>query len=370
MNQTWLNGKTLVVFCGLLASTTFAVAEDRPADKILAEINAVELPKVPKDQTNQEAIKEFLANRTAAMAKRAELIGELYKANPDQPELVALLPQRWNVIRSNKATVDVFKAEAAEVLAKSKNEKLLTEASFQTVLCAILDSESKKTVDPMKAVNSFIEKYPKDLRAPSLLMMFASETDDFDVKEAIFKRVEKDYSNTTAAKQVPGYRARAEGEREVLTRVGKPFELEFTEATKGTQITMASLKGKVVVIDFWATWCGPCIAEMPNMKKLYAEYKDKGVEFIGVSLDLPKEKGGLDKLKDYVAKNEVEWPQYYQGNFWQSEFSTSWKVSGIPCVFLIDADGNLATPKARGKLETLIPEYLAKAKTKKTASAP
>ncbi len=59
---------------------------------------------------------------------------------------------------------------------------------------------------------------------------------------------------------------------------------------------MKSLKGKVVVIDFWATWCGPCVAEMPNMKKLYAEYKDKGVEFVGVSLDKSKEQGGLDKL--------------------------------------------------------------------------
>ena len=72
---------------------------------------------------------------------------------------------------------------------------------------------------------------------------------------------------------------------------------------------MKSLKGKVVVIDFWATWCGPCIGELPRMKQLYAEYHDKGVEFIGVSLDAPKDQGGLDKLKNFVAENTVEWPQ-------------------------------------------------------------
>ncbi len=98
------------------------------------------------------------------------------------------------------------------------------------------------------------------------------------------------------------------------------------------------------------------------MKKLYAEYKDKGVEFIGVSLDQPKEQGGLDKLKEFVAKNQIEWPQYYQGNVWQSEFSMDWGINSIPCVFLVDADGKLATTEARGKLEKLIPEYLEKAK--------
>ena len=68
-----------------------------------------------------------------------------------------------------------------------------------------------------------------------------------------------------------------------------------------------------MVIDFWATWCGPCVAEMPKMKELYAKYRDKGVEFIGVSLDQPKEQGGLDKLKKFVKENEIAWPQYYQG---------------------------------------------------------
>jgi thiol-disulfide isomerase/thioredoxin len=135
-----------------------------------------------------------------------------------------------------------------------------------------------------------------------------------------------------------------------VERLGRPFHLDFVDAIKGTQISMEKLRGKVVVIDFWATWCGPCIAEMPKMKSLYAEYKDKGVEFIGVSLDQPVEKGGLDKLKDYVATNGIEWPQYYQGNYFESEFSKSWEITSIPAVFLVDADGNLASVEARGRL--------------------
>jgi thiol-disulfide isomerase/thioredoxin len=151
-------------------------------------------------------------------------------------------------------------------------------------------------------------------------------------------------------------------------QVGKPFELSFTDATTGNPVSIGDLKGKVVVVDFWATWCGPCVAEMPKMKQLYAEYKPKGVEFVGVSLDQPESKGGLTALKEFVAKNEIKWPQYYQGKFWDSEFSTSWGVNSIPCMFVLDADGNLVDAYAREKLEKLLPELIAK-RDKQSADA-
>ena len=94
------------------------------------------------------------------------------------------------------------------------------------------------------------------------------------------------------------------------------------------------------------------------MKELYAKYKDKGVEFIGVSLDQPKEEGGLDKLKKFVAEEKIAWPQYYQGKGWDSEFSVSWGINSIPCVFVVDTEGKLASVEARGKLEAMIPELL------------
>ena len=89
---------------------------------------------------------------------------------------------------------------------------------------------------------------------------------------------------------------------------------------------------------------------------LYAEYKDKGVEFIGVSLD--QKEGGLEKLKDFVHKEGITWPQYFQGDGWNSEFSKSWGIRSIPALFVVDQEGKVYSDKARGKLETILPELL------------
>ena len=96
------------------------------------------------------------------------------------------------------------------------------------------------------------------------------------------------------------------------------------------------------------------------MKEIYAKYHDKGVEFIGVSLDEPKEEGGLDELKKFVKENGIAWPQYYQGKGWQSEFSSSWGINAIPAMFIVDTEGKLYSLEARGKLEKIIPELLKK----------
>jgi hypothetical protein len=110
---------------------------------------------------------------------------------------------------------------------------------------------------------------------------------------------------------------------------------------------------------------------MPEMKRLYAKYHAQGVEFIGVSQDLPEDDGGLAALKSFVAQERIHWPQFFQGRnsaaflagLSTGDFFESCGVEGIPTVFLIDAEGKLYSTHTRGQLETMIPRLLATSKS-------
>ena len=347
-----------------MAWSTAADAADRPADKILEEIRGVQMPQIAQeDRSNRQAVQAYIAKRQAAMEKKASLIGELYQQHPDSPELEQLLPERWQALASSPATVGAAKAEIDRVIAGGKDGKLANEAAFLKVLIAFREAgRDPKVGELLPVVDEFVKRFPKDERGASLLGGIASMTKDEAQKEALNKRVEKDYPDSQSAQMLAGERKQREA-------VGKPFAISFTDAIKGGTVDSASLKGKVVIVDFWATWCGPCVAEMPKMKELYAKYRAQGVEFVGVSLDSAPDAGGYDELTKFVANNRIEWPQFYQGNGWESEFSRSCGIRSIPSVFLVAADGTLASTDARGKLDQMIPEYLEKAKAKKVAAA-
>ena len=109
-----------------------------------------------------------------------------------------------------------------------------------------------------------------------------------------------------------------------------------------------------MLIDFWATWCGPCIAELPNVKKTYAKYHEKGFEIVGVSLDQSK-----DKLTEFVKENDMPWPQHFDGLGWKNEFAVMYGIQGIPAMWLVDKDGNLVDMKARSGLDAKVEKLLA-----------
>lgn len=122
----------------------------------------------------------------------------------------------------------------------------------------------------------------------------------------------------------------------------------------------AGYKGKVVLLDFWATWCGPCIGELPHLTAAYQKFHGQGFEVLGISLDRA---GDDKKLADFTKQKNMPWPQVFDGKFWQAEVAQLYNVHSIPTAYLVDGDTGLvlASSGLRGAvLEKTITEALAK----------
>lgn len=119
-------------------------------------------------------------------------------------------------------------------------------------------------------------------------------------------------------------------------RKGKPVT-PFTAADlDGKDLSFPSdYRGKVVLLDFWATWCGPCVGELPGLVSTYAEYSRKGFDILGISLD---SKGQDSQLRAFLKENGMAWRQVYDGGGWQAAIAKLYVIRSIPAAFLVDGD--------------------------------
>ena len=125
--------------------------------------------------------------------------------------------------------------------------------------------------------------------------------------------------------------------------IGKPAPNFSAPSPEGKTISLKESLGKVTIIDFWASWCGPCRAENPNVVAMYNELHDKGLNIIGVSLDKD-----ATKWKEAIAKDKLTWAHVSNLKFWDEPIAKQYNVQSIPATFILDAKGNIVAKDLRG----------------------
>jgi thiol-disulfide isomerase/thioredoxin len=332
-------------------------ATDSDADKAWSDLQAATRPTAPKSwEGKQQTDNEKKDYYRPLFLKAADLAKDFYTKYPDDKRAAQAKFYEMRALNmadqmgATNATARLHKLEENKLADPNSSEEEKLQIKFAEVRRKAQGKGEFGTpefnTELEKGVRELQKEFPKRPEPWQLLVQIAGFSDAAHGKELLTEVV-----NGSAPDEI---KAQAKAQLGKMDRVGKPLDLNF-KAVDGRDVDLSKMKGKVVLIDFWATWCGPCVAELPHVKAAYDELHSKGFEIVGISLDNDK-----SKLTKFTAEKKMEWPQYFDGKQWENEISTKYGIQSIPAMWLVDKKGNLRDINARddlkGKVEKLLAE--------------
>ncbi|MCW3466288.1 TlpA disulfide reductase family protein [Chitinophaga nivalis] len=225
------------------------------------------------------------------------------------------------------------------------------EKNDKTFMAGLTEQYEKIMAARKTTQQQFVKDHPKSFFSLEVLRDLAGNNMDVAAVEPLYNLLAADLRNSDAGKALG---KTIEQERKLSIGALAP---DFTQNDVNDKpVKLSDFKGKYVLLDFWASWCGPCRRENPNVVKAYNQYKDKNFTVLGVSLDQPGKKA---KWIDAIAADGLTWTQVSDLKFWENEAAQSYNVKSIPQNYLIDPAGKIVAKNLRGEaLEQKLAELI------------
>jgi thiol-disulfide isomerase/thioredoxin len=367
--KQWMRMGVVMAACAV--ALTFAADEKSPekqtdssaGDTAWRELQKSFRPPAPPTEwrTNEptkQQIAEFEKQNGVLAGEAADKAKDFYTKFPSHPRAteaqrmeLQLLGVAVELGATNRQTAfDALEEKRLNDPTLPADEKFNLRA--ERIMKILMEGESTNRAPALAKAEGMARdlqaEFPKREENNDLLLMIAQGYVDSDQAEKARVIIED------VAKKASGdAKEQAEMQLRKLNLLGKPLDLNFTDS-KGKEQSIKNYAGKVVLVDFWATWCGPCRAALPEVKEVYSKYRGKGFEIIGISFDNDK-----DALNKFIAEEGMSWPQYVDELGRENKIGSKYEIGSIPTMWLVDKKGNLRDLSGGQSLAAKVEKLLA-----------